>query len=40
MGLGGVIAFSLGILIVVLVANNRWNNVWAAMLGQQPQSGP
>jgi hypothetical protein len=37
--LGGVIFASLGIIIVVLVANGRWSSVWAAMLGTTGGSG-
>jgi hypothetical protein len=39
MRLGGVIFFGLGILIVVLVTNGRWDNVWAAMLGNAGGTG-
>jgi hypothetical protein len=31
--LGGVILASVGIIVVVLVANGRWDAVWAAALG-------
>lgn len=33
MGLGGVILAGVGIVMVVLVANNRWSSTWEAMLG-------
>jgi hypothetical protein len=33
MGLGGTILASVGIFICVLVANGRWPNVWAAIIG-------
>jgi hypothetical protein len=33
MGLGGVILAGVGIIMVVLVANNRWAATWNAMLG-------
>lgn len=33
MGLGGVVLAGVGIIMVVLVANNRWDSTWNAMLG-------
>lgn len=34
MGLGGVLLAGAGIVVTVLVANGRWPQVWASMLGQ------
>ena len=33
MGIGGVVLASVGIIMVVLVSNGRWDNVWKAVLG-------
>jgi hypothetical protein len=38
MGLAGVVSAGIGILVLVLVANGRWNATWAAMLGQSSAS--
>jgi hypothetical protein len=34
--MGGVAFAALGILIVVLAANNRWGDVWNGILGNGP----
>ncbi len=38
MGLGGAILAIIGLVVIVLVANNRWATTWAAMLGNSAGS--